>query len=72
MIPTIVSIRVRAPITVMKLPANLMACSLPFFWRDSLKIGMKLAAIADAKSMSKKTLGMRLAVRKALAYMPVP
>ena len=58
--------------TVMKFPAKSMASFFPFFVRSSEKTGIRLADIAEAKTVSKNTLGMRLAVKKAFAAMPLP
>ena len=60
--PTNVRITVTIAISVMNLFENSNADFLPFFSRFSLKIGIKLAEIAEANIASKKTLGIRLAV----------
>lgn len=56
---------------VRKLPAKRRASSLPFLARYSLNTGIKQEAMALASTASKNTRGMRLAVKKALASMPV-
>lgn len=61
-----------SPITVMKQPAKRKAGSRPFRVRYSLNTGIKQAEIAEANTASKNTLGIRLAVLKALAAIPVP
>ena len=56
----------------MKQPAKRKAGSRPFRVRYSLNTGIKQAEIAEANTASKNTLGIRLAVLKALAAIPVP
>ena len=56
---------------VRKAPAKRKASSRPFFSKYSLNTGIKQLATAEANTASKNTLGMRLAVKKALAAAPV-
>ena len=44
-----------------KLPPNRKASCFPFWVRYSLNTGIKQAAMAEANTTSKKTLGIRLA-----------
>jgi hypothetical protein len=55
--PSTVRISVNKPITVMKFPEKLMASFFPFFVTYSLKIGIKLTAMARRKWHRKKTRG---------------
>ena len=69
-IPSTVRAPVSRAMTVMNCPAKRIASSLPFFSKYSLNTGMKQAAIAEANTASKNTRGIRLAVKKALAWGP--
>ena len=61
-IPATVSTAVSSPITDRKFPPNRKAASFPFFAMVWLNTGMKQAAMAEANTTSKKTLGIRLAI----------
>ena len=68
--PSTVSAPVSRAITVRNSPAKRMASRFPFLARYSLNTGIKQEAMALANTASKNTRGMRLAVKKALAWGP--